>query len=106
MPRLSRDFEPVEPLTKRWFYIDFSPELGAGEIIQNATFTCSVVRGIDSSPQSHVLSSPNIIGSQVGAFCGNFIGGVGYSLEAIASTNLGNVLVWNARAYCQTAADR
>jgi hypothetical protein len=108
MSRLSRDFDPVEPTTKRWFYIDFGPELAslpANEIIQVASFTCSVVRGVDPAPQSHVLSQVAIVGSAIGAFCGNFLPGVTYSLEATASTSAGNILPNNARLYCQGPND-
>jgi hypothetical protein len=106
MPRLLRDFDDVEPTTKRWFYIDYGPELSPNETIQVTSFVCTVVRGVDPSPQSHVLSSAIVVGTQVGAFCGNFLPGVTYSLEATISTNSGNVLPNNARVYCQSTADR
>jgi hypothetical protein len=108
MSRLRRNFEAVELTTQRWFYFDFSPELGANETIWTANFVCSVVfgRGADPAPQSRVLSVPVIIGNDVGAFCGNFLPGVWYSLEATAYTSAGNVLPSNARLYCQGAADR
>lgn len=108
MPRLQRNFDSVEPTTRRWFYFDFSPELGVGETAWSASFVCSVVRGgVDPAPQSRVLSVPVIVGSsEIGAFCGNFLPGVWYSLEATAYTSAGNVLSNNARVYCQGATDR
>jgi hypothetical protein len=108
MPRLRRNFDQIEPATARWFYLDFSPELGVNETIWSASFVCSVVlgRGADPAPQSRVISVPVIIGNEVGAFCGNFLSGVWYSLEAIAYTSAGNVLPNNARVYCQGATDR
>jgi hypothetical protein len=107
MPRLQRNFDSIEPTTQRWFYFDFSPELGANETIWSASFVCSVVRGgVDPAPQSRVISVPVIVGPEVGAFCGNFLPGVWYSLEAIASTSAGNVLPNNSRVYCQSATDR
>jgi hypothetical protein len=45
-------------------------------------------------------------GTLVGALCGTFVGGVWYSLEATATTSLGNTLVNNARVYCQGPNDR
>jgi hypothetical protein len=105
MPRLLRNFDDVESTTKRWFYIDFSPDLGPSETIQVASFTCSVIRGVDPMPQSHVLSQVAIVGTAIGAFCGNFLPGVTYSLEATASTSAGNVLPNNARLYCQGPSD-
>jgi hypothetical protein len=105
MSRLGRDFDPVESTTKRWFYIDFGPELAANEIIQVASFTVSVVRGTDPAPQSRVLSQVAIVGTAIGAFCGNFLPGVTYSLEVTASTSAGNILPNNARLYCQGPND-
>jgi hypothetical protein len=107
MPRLQRNFDPVEPTTQRWFYFDFSPDLGLSEIVWSVSFVCSVVRGVDPAPQSRVLSVPVIVsGTLIGAFCGNFLPGVWYSLEAVASTSAGNVLPNNARVYCQGTTDR
>lgn len=106
MPRLARDFDPIEPASQRWFYFDYSLELGPGETIASATFTCSLVRGIDPAPASHVLSPAMIVGTQIGAYCGNFVGDCWYSLEAVAITSAGNVLPNNARVYCQGADDK
>lgn len=106
MPRLQRDFNPIEQTSQRWFYFDYSDELGAGETIQTATFTCSLVRGNDTNPQSRVLSQAVIVGTQIGALCGNFVGDSWYSLEATAYTNAGNILPNNARVYCQGTDDK
>lgn len=106
MARLSRDFDPIEPASQRWFYFDYSLELGPSETIASATFTCSLVRGTDPAPASHVLGPAMIVGTQIGAYCGNFVGGSWYSLEAVATTSAGNVLPNNARVYCQDTGDR
>lgn len=106
MARSARNFDPIVPLNQRWFYFDFGSDLGSGETIVSGTLTASVTRGVDANPQSHILSSPMIVGSEVGAFCGNFLAGVTYSLEAIAVTSDDNVLELNARVRCQDPADR
>ena len=106
LPRLSRNFDPVETTTRRWFWIDFGPELGVGETIATATFVCSLVRGTDAAAATRVLSMTSANGTQVGALCGTFVEGVWYSLEATATTSLGNTLVNNARVYCQGPNDR
>jgi hypothetical protein len=103
--RLRRNFNPVEPTTRKWFYLEFGPELG-GETIAQATFTCSVVYGTDATPSARVLGAAAIVGTQVGAFCGTFLPGVTYSLEATATTSTARVLPNNARVRCQAPGDR
>lgn len=104
--RLRRNFDPVEPTTERWFYFDFGPQLGTGETIVSAQWNITVVQGVDPSPGSRQLSQPAIVGTEIGAFCGNFLAGVTYSLEATATTSAGNILPNNARVRCQASSDR
>jgi len=107
MPRLRQNFEPVEPTTARWFYLDFGPDLAVGETIVRAAVNLTTARGSDPNAANLITSVPpaDIVGTLVGAFIGpNWVGGVAYSFEATGFTSAGNVLSNNARIYCQGPA--
>ena len=75
------------------FTVDFADDLGVGEVISSAVWSCSVTEGIDQSPNNVISGSASMNGSQVITKLSNGIAGVSYSPICTVNTSLGQVLV-------------
>lgn len=75
------------------FTVDFADDLGVGEVINTAVWSCTVTEGQDQSVSNVINGSASMNGSQVNTKLSNGIAGVSYAPICTISTSLGQVLI-------------
>lgn len=80
-------FDPKHPDSEESFAFDFTNLLAAGETIDSALISVSVVNGTDPSPGSMVGGSPTIVTPKVNIKLVGGIDGVIYCVKCVATTN-------------------
>lgn len=67
--------------------------LGVGEQITAASFSVSVLRGVDADPSAMKDGAATISGAQVKQRIKNGVAGCYYTIEVAATTNAGNIYI-------------
>lgn len=100
---VGRDFDVLDPGETDIFAFDFANEnLAVGETLSTAAFTCEVVEGTDSAPQSRVIGSATISGTKASQKVGTALAGVIYRLTATVTTSASRTLKLYSHFACQT----
>jgi hypothetical protein len=97
MPAASNDFSTLGTSESPFRSIDFADGLAAGETIQSAACTISVLEGTDADAADRVISGPSISGSIITVQLGTMLDAVTYRVLITVTTSLGQVL----SAFCQ-----
>lgn len=100
--KLPRDFSPADPGESNVYAIDFAADLPSGDSIASAQWQVATVQGTDVAPQSHCVGSPAVYGSIVTQRIANLVPGTIYRVQAVATTQAGNVLSLWAHLPCNT----
>ncbi len=66
---------------------DYTKQFGTGETISTATFTATVVKATDASPNNIISGAATISGSKATQLVINGIDGVKYLIKCIATTS-------------------
>jgi hypothetical protein len=86
-------FRPAKrPDEREYFAFDFAPILTTGESVVSATWTVTVVDGVDPDPNAMVSGNNTIQGSIVSRLIIGGVAGVTYRLHCLAHTNIGQRL--------------
>lgn len=100
------DFDPMETEESQTLGFDFVNHLQPNETLQSATWSCTVLRGTDGNPASHMLGPPRLVtpdGSTLQTATvqgfGGFLPEVVYTLRAIVVTNQGNTRSYWSHVY-------
>jgi hypothetical protein len=87
------NFPPTDPTETRNLTFDFSGGLATGEtIVGIPVWTIDVYDGVDATPNSRLIGSPQIAGNLAEQLVGTCLAGVRYSLTAKAVTTTGQHL--------------
>ena len=103
MPRASIDFSPLGAgaLETSTFTFDFAALLGTGETISTVTWSMTALLGIDTSPASRLVGTPQVSGTQVLQRIGTAVAGETYRILATITTSASQTLTLYAHCQCQ-----
>lgn len=92
-----RDFSPMETAESEVFGLDFVNDLIAGEILTGATWTLTVIQGVDATPNTHLSGTPTLVTpagtSRLTATeqrISGLLPNVTYTAQAVVTTSNGN----------------
>ncbi len=87
------NFSPKRPQEVEILTIDFTPNLSFGETITEATWSMSVVRGIDPNPEAMLVGSAGIANELVSHFVQGGLADVIYAPICAVKTSKGQTIV-------------
>ena len=87
------DFTPKRAGEVEVFTVDFSPLLATGETVTAATWTNTVMRGTDATPNTMIQGAATITGNKVSQLIKGGITGNQYAPVCTAMTSAGQTLI-------------
>lgn len=104
---VGKDFDAADPLESEVYTFDFVKDLPTGETIASAVWTCTVAADSDAddaAASSRLSGSPTVIGKKTSHRLLGLVAGVKYLLQAVATTNTGNVIALHSHVTSIEAA--
>ncbi len=101
------EFLPADPEENEVYTFDFSKDLATGEVITDATWTCTVAAdsaGTDDTPQSRLLLLPQNTDTTTMQRVAYMLSGVKYVLQAVVTTSDGNTISDWSHVQCHEPA--
>ena len=98
---VGRDFSPADPDEVEVYAFDFVKDINAGEDIDSATFTLTVIEGTDASVNSRLAGGSSVTGTVCSQRLQDLQPGVRYLLRCIAFTSNGNEVSLYSHILCK-----
>ena len=99
---IGADYSAIDPTETAAFSMDFTNDLGSGETINTATWTCVDITGLDTSASSRLIGSATTTGSIVTQRVGTCLAGSIYRLTATIVTSASQTLSLWSHVACVT----
>jgi hypothetical protein len=109
---VGQDFDPIEPGEVDAFTLDFTADVGVGNTILNATWTCSVQSTligstVDAVPQSRVYGAATVNNqggkNYTSQVLTSMVDGNNYIVQATVQTSDGRLLQRYSHVLCRVA---
>jgi hypothetical protein len=106
---LETDFDYADPGEKQSYSIDFVNDMRDGDTITGATWTCALISTEsgsvpDPSPASRLTGSAVYNGTITSQFVQNLQPGNRYRLQAVVTTQLGEIISDYSHVHCRALA--
>lgn len=99
---VGRDFDVSDLGEQEAYGLDFKNDLASGDSVVGATWSCSVVEGVDPNPSARLIGTPWMVSPSLTAqTIGTGVPGVNYIIQAVARTARGMTLSLYSHSRCE-----